>query len=272
MKKSTSASNILRTWEANSVSKALESNMSAKFAHLPRLVNASRVTSNGLTIIDSGHNCDMFNIICCTKTSEASQLKVTIDSFAHHKRPFAWWVGFEGEPEGLGRQLEEIGLVRTENELGMAVRLADLKKKGACPELTISAVDSISSLKDFVSVITRLVPKDASEIEAFYKESCDLILKDASKLQLFVGYLSGSPVSTSALFCDCGVVGVWDVITLPEARGKGIGTEMTFAALQEGKKRGFEIGVLTASDEGQPVYRKLGFEPMQSFHVYNLAG
>lgn len=246
--------------------------MAAKFAYLPRLVNASHVTLKGITLIDSGHNCDMFNIICSTNTSEDNLLRAAIDLFAKRKCSFAWWVGFQGEPKGLGKQLEDRGLIWTENELGMAVRLANLQKKELPPELTIRTVDSASSLEDFVSVITRLVPKDAPEIEAFYKESCDLILKDTSKLQLFVGYLAGHPISTSALFCDSGVVGVWDVITLPEARGKGIGTTMTLAALQEGRKRGFEIGVLTASDEGQPVYRKLGFEPMQSFHVYNLAG
>jgi hypothetical protein len=48
----------------------------------------------------------------------------------------------------------------------------------------------------------------------------------------------------------------------------GIGTAMTVIPLLYAKDNGYNIGVLQASEAGEPVYRKIGFEEYCRFNVY----
>jgi predicted GNAT family N-acyltransferase len=61
------------------------------------------------------------------------------------------------------------------------------------------------------------------------------------------------------------------VTTIPQFRLKGIGTDMTlqvlFYAHDNFRRR---IGVLTASKYGEPVYRKIGFQKLKDFYVFNI--
>jgi hypothetical protein len=38
----------------------------------------------------------------------------------------------------------------------------------------------------------------------------------------YLGYFNGEPISTSTVFYSAGVAGIYDVATLPEARGRGL--------------------------------------------------
>jgi ribosomal protein S18 acetylase RimI-like enzyme len=248
---------------------ALEDNMSNKFAYLPKRSGEMTVTENAITVINTHYSSDIFNIICKTKTHHIIQLQQAISIFKNENLPFAWWTGLKDEPHDLGVYLETLQLRQTETELGMAVLLSELKPKEKYHNLEIQYVNNESLLKDFVKVLTELVPTDKTAIEKFYFATQKYILHKASALKIFIGYLNNKPIATAALFNDSGVAGIWDIMTLPETRFKGIGTDMTLHALNEGKKLGLSVGVLTASDEGQFVYKKLGFESLQSFFIYN---
>jgi len=261
---------ILKKFDKNLVIQALEDNMSGKFVYLPNLSSDMTVNDNHITIINTHQPIDMFNIICKAKTNEITQLQHAIEIFKKEKLPFAWWTGFQNEPNDICNQLAKLHLHRTENELGMAIILSKLPSKNKFQGLEIKNVNNDSLLDNFIRVLTELLPNDKNAIKNFYFNTKKFILDVNGLLKLYVGYLNDKPVATSALFSYAGVAGIWDIVTLPEARRKGIGTDMTLHALEEGKKLGFSIGVLTASDEGQFVYKKLGFLPMQQFYIYNL--
>jgi GNAT superfamily N-acetyltransferase len=72
--------------------------------------------------------------------------------------------------------------------------------------------------------------------------------------------LDGVPVGCGSGFVHDGVLGVYNIATLEEARGRGIGYAVTAALLAEGRRRGCRHAVLHASEEGRPVYERLGFE------------
>lgn len=261
---------IIREFDNSLVAQALEDNMSGKFAYLPALVHDMFVReSEGVTLINSNESSDMFNIICKTQANNLPELQQAINFFNDENLPFSWWVGFKNEPMTLSEQLATLHCAKTENELGMAIVLSELPEKLIYPHLMIQQVDNEIQLNHFVKVLTDLIPDEKIPIENFYSRSKKHLLTEKSLLKLFVGYLNDKPVATSALFCYAGVAGIWDIVTLPDARRKGIGTDMTLHALSAGKNCGFLVGVLTASDEGQFVYRKLGFKPMQQFFVYN---
>lgn len=75
----------------------------------------------------------------------------------------------------------------------------------------------------------------------------------------WLGYLDGEPVSGAASFVEAGIVDIVMVATLAAARRKGAGLAVTQTAARP------ELGlpaVLFSSDDGRPVYERLGFVPI----------
>jgi ribosomal protein S18 acetylase RimI-like enzyme len=55
-------------------------------------------------------------------------------------------------------------------------------------------------------------------------------------------------------------VGLYNITTLPTARRRGIGFAVTATLVNAALERGATAVVLHASDDGLPVYERLGFE------------
>ena len=67
-------------------------------------------------------------------------------------------------------------------------------------------------------------------------------------------------VATALLFTQNDIAGIHLVATLKDARGKGIGSQITQRAFEYAKANGAKTGVLQASPMGRTVYEKLGFK------------
>jgi GNAT superfamily N-acetyltransferase len=78
----------------------------------------------------------------------------------------------------------------------------------------------------------------------------------AAGVNLFVGYAGSTPVAVAGSALNHGLVEVDWVTTVPEARGRGYGTALTWRALDIAPEL---PAVLLASDPGQRVYERMGF-------------
>ncbi len=88
----------------------------------------------------------------------------------------------------------------------------------------------------------------------------DIKIIDDPQWHLYLGNIDGTPVGTSSLFLDQGVAGIHGVTTVPEFRGRGIGTTMTLSPLIDARGKGYAIGDLFSSEMAFGIYRKLGFQ------------
>jgi N-acetylglutamate synthase len=77
---------------------------------------------------------------------------------------------------------------------------------------------------------------------------------------LFVARLNDQPVGTSIAIRTGDICGVYGVSTVPTARGYGVGTAATWAAIRAAREWGCEVITLQASEMGYRTYRRLGFE------------
>jgi GNAT superfamily N-acetyltransferase len=85
-------------------------------------------------------------------------------------------------------------------------------------------------------------------------------LRDTPEVALLLGCLDGRPACTSLVILRGEVAGIYWVATLPEARRRGLGEAITWAAVREGSQAGCAVASLQASEMGRPIYERMGFE------------
>ena len=75
----------------------------------------------------------------------------------------------------------------------------------------------------------------------------------------YVAYESGRPVAALAILPVEGDASVWDVATVPEARGRGLAARLLRRALWDAREHGCDMSSLQATKLGEPVYARLGY-------------
>jgi ribosomal protein S18 acetylase RimI-like enzyme len=78
--------------------------------------------------------------------------------------------------------------------------------------------------------------------------------------QHFVAFEGDRPMATTSVLVEGDLAGIYFVATMPEARGRGIGSAATRAAMRYAREAGATRAALQSSDSGFGVYRGLGFE------------
>jgi hypothetical protein len=81
----------------------------------------------------------------------------------------------------------------------------------------------------------------------------------------WIGYEGDHPVTTAVSTVGEGVVGIYFVATLSEARGRGYGAAITDAAARVDPSL---PALLQSSDLGRPVYERLGFETVSRYGLW----
>jgi len=171
---------------------------------------------------------------------------------------FTWWMEPPLRPADWEPVLSKHGFSFSDGTPGMAIDLNDLdESKSKVSGLGIQIVEDAETLRVWVDTFTRGygLPIEWSDIifDTWLKLGLD------GPVQNYLGYLNGKPVSTSTVFYGAGVAGIYDVATLTEARGQGVGAALTLNPLLGARQAGYRVGILQSSEQGFNVYKKLGF-------------
>jgi ribosomal protein S18 acetylase RimI-like enzyme len=248
----------------------LENNIRGKFSYFQKsLSNMELIEQDSLLVINSNEETDMFNIICCHGNVTKDQVTNVINYFREKNLPFAWWVGFEGEPNNLTNMLEDHGLKKSEEELAMAIELNSVVDFEIPKKLIIKRVADNQTMRDYICVITDIVPNEQKAIESFYHKAETMVCSDNAKIELYVGYIDSKPISTCSIFFSENVAGIFDIIASPKMRGMGIGSAMTVTAMNAALKKGYATCILTATNDAKFLYEKIGFKSLKSMCVYS---
>jgi len=188
-----------------------------------------------------------------------------------------WLVGPTSRPDDLEERLLAAGMRQISDNPGMALDMDDRpaapRRRGGVPlpsGLTIDPVVDAAGLDRWRSVQQRGLGLDDEGTEAWFVAHRRPGFDPALPLRNWVASLDGEAVAAAALFVGAGVAGIYNVCTVPEARGRGIGRAVTAAALDEGAARGCRLAVLGSSEMGYPVYRRLGFREVSRLRSYAL--
>lgn len=241
---------------------AIRANMCDFFRYISRSDPAENFERERFTRWYTPLQHPWFNGILCSNTTadgDTAFIDETINYFKSKKvNAFTWWMEPHLKRSDWEPLLSRSGFGFSDDTPGMAVDLHLLDESTQKVDgLEIRAVEDEASLHTWVHIFTvgYGLPLDweKSIFDIWQKVGYDFPLKN------YLGYLNGKPVSTSSLFLGGGAAGIYDVATLSQARGKGIGAALTLHPLLEARKAGYRIGVLQSSELGFNVYKKLGF-------------
>lgn len=232
------------------------------------------VDLGGVLVVDSGLDTDTFNKICRARLREDNAdraIEAALDHFRAARRRYAWWLGPLSRPRDLAARLEARGHHRAESELGMAAECSRLPARDETPPgLEIRRVRTLEELRDFAAVNASNCDPPGADVTRFFELAAPLLPHDDCPMRLFTGYFEGAAAATSECFLGGGVAGVHMVSTRREFQRRGIGMAMTWRACGEGRAAGLAAVTLQASDQGRPVYERLGFEALCEFTEYRL--
>ncbi len=181
--------------------------------------------------------------------------------------PGSWHVGPSMRPGDIGERLLAHGFERS-SEPGMAADLDDIPEIEQPPGLTIERVGSEAELDNYAEVLSLGFgegPKEARWVRSMYSK---IGLGGAVPWRHYLGRIDQRPVATATLFLAAGAAGVYFVSTVPDFRGRGIGSAITRASMLAARELGYHKAVLGSSPMGHGVYRRLGFEVLCSIGVY----
>jgi GNAT superfamily N-acetyltransferase len=160
---------------------------------------------------------------------------------------------FEDEAARLGLTGEEPipGMVASRDDLGTP----------DTPELEILRVETPDGLAQALAVAAEGFGAPPDMLAPLY-----LLETAAVKgLAYYLGRVDGRDVSTSVGYTLGDTVGVFNVATPPEHRGRGYGAALTVEAARQGFAAGADLAWLQASALGLPVYRRLGFREAEEY-------
>jgi len=261
---------MVAAFSAAALMEAIDANLVAKSLSFPRVFKGEIHGPNPTWFI-TGAALPHYNGVA-RATFDLQDVHAGIEAalapFKARKVPLTWWVGPSTSPSNLGAHLQAHGFTHNRDMLGMAVDLACLPEPDLSdPALTFEQVADRGALADWYQVFLQGFPTsfDAAYLDALAVTSLG---PDAPWIH-YLARLDGRPVAVGSLFLSEGVAGFYNLTTLREARGKGIGAWMTLKTFQQAVALGIRIGTLqTTYPNALRLYHRLGFEVYCKIGVY----
>jgi ribosomal protein S18 acetylase RimI-like enzyme len=197
----------------------------------------------------------------------SARVAAVLRRFTERARPMRWLVGPSTLPAELGTYLTAAGIAAVGEHPAMGFDLVTIPDEPAPPDLRIEHVLNPNDTLRFAQVSTEgfggpQPPLDHPAVRIFARA-----MAKAPLARGYLGWLGDEAVATCASYYAAGVVGLYSVATLPQARRRGFGRAMTLAALRDAREQGYRVAVLESSEIGEPVYSAIGFR-----QVYALPG
>ncbi len=132
------------------------------------------------------------------------------------------------------------------------------------PELTISPVVDRAGHDTHVRMVADVFESTVEDIAAF----TPLGLLDLDNVDIYLGHIDEEPVATSLAVTAGGVVTLFNVATVPDARRRGYGAAMTMAPALAARAGGIEVAALQSTEAGFPVYERLGYRTVVEYEAH----
>jgi ribosomal protein S18 acetylase RimI-like enzyme len=175
-----------------------------------------------------------------------------------------WSMQFRGEPDpAAGRVAARYGLTARTTSPLMLYRPASDRQAPWAREPAAAAV-RVADGQDRTDYAAAL----AAGFEAPPEVMAPFSSPEAFALPGAVPYLAREDGQVAAVgfgvFAD-GMVGIFNIATLPAYRGRGYGRAVSSRIVADGIARGAGLAYLQSSDDGYPLYQSMGFRTVETW-------
>jgi len=168
----------------------------------------------------------------------------------------------QGRHESVDRAVREYGLSLAMTEPAMAVAVADVAPPIVPAGIDVIRVSEPEGLTGLVDVEVRSFGTERRVAEALLGPG-QLSLPN---VRWYAAVTDARPVAQAYTHAREGAVGVWGVATVPELRGRGIGTALTAFAIRDAPEA--DLAWLMATAEGRSMYERMGFRQVSEWAVW----
>jgi GNAT superfamily N-acetyltransferase len=200
------------------------------------------------------------------ETADA-RIEAVLEYFRELRLDMSWWVG-PTSPQGLGNRLEAHGLIPEGVAPGMAVSLAGWSAPPVPDGLTIEVTDDAASFHAAMDVMFEGFEMPRETQPLFEDRFRGYSVGPRATSRTYLARLDGRPVATSLGATFEGVVAIYNVATVADARRRGAGGAVTGAAIADARASGATWAILESSEMGRPVYERLGFRQVTQVAIY----
>ncbi|QWG50763.1 GNAT family N-acetyltransferase [Bacillus mycoides] len=250
-------------------------NFTYKTSYIARQVNGMDVkeTKDYITV-DCGLPADTFNIITLLNsnvTEGIEKLYKEVECYNQKKFPMSVWFWDDKQEQTIKSELIKLGLKEAEKNIAMVAELKTIHPRINMPVgFTIQKASSSGQIKKFGETLANLfgTSEEGENVQAYYNQISSLDLWNSDDMKLYLGLYKGDVVTVGSLVCTKYSVGIYDIATKEEMRGKGFGSTMFNYLLQEAKQLKNTYCVLQASPDGINIYKKSGFQVVGQMTVF----
>jgi GNAT superfamily N-acetyltransferase len=160
------------------------------------------------------------------------------------------------------RAAADLGLEIIVSRPGMAAEVDAIAPATPPVGVQLLRVSNLQELRQFWAIQSTVFDMAPEVIRAYVPQAT----LAAEGVALFLARLNGKPAACCAAYELEGSLGIFGVATLPDVRHRGIGTAITAASIDAARPR-VDLAWLQATDEGLPVYRRMGFRQVLDWDV-----
>ena len=184
--------------------------------------------------------------------------------------PGLWWVGPLSTPPKLPELLERHGFRHDEDMPWMARSLAEIRDASFPPGVQAHRVDRPDRQAQWLEAMTAGFGMGEHVRAAMTDLAAAVGYAEDAGWQRFVAVEGVRVLASSGVMVGGGVAGIYNMATVPDARGRGIGAAMATLAMRWARDHGFDTVVLGSQPLAVPLYERLGFRHVCRLGVYLL--
>jgi GNAT superfamily N-acetyltransferase len=219
----------------------------------------------GVAIVASGLPVSWFNQLL-VGAPDASDEALTAAVAVMRERGASWLVHLrEGIDARLEAVLAALGLVAGDDDATMpGMALHPIPTDAPAATHDIRRIRDAAGLADHVAVAAAGFGMPAELAAQFMTPG----LATTDGVSLYVGYLEGRPITAGAGVRTGRTIGVYNIATMPDARRRGYGAEITARVAADGLAAGCDTAILQASAMGQPIYERMGYRTVVRYRAW----
>lgn len=264
-------SDIVTEFSVPSIVQGMESNLQELCRLWARIIEATLHEDTESSWFISGLPFELANNVFRTNFSDDNPdgVEKLIERLMADHTPLSWFIGPSTRPADLAQRLLAHGWRLDDNAPGMALDLLILDETAPLSStLKIEQVNDGEMFEWWIRVVVAGSEFPDSVLDFVLSLYRKYGYRSSPFVRCYLGLLDGEPVTSSLLFLAGGVAGIYDVATLPHARGQGFGSAITLAPLLDARRLGYRFGILQSSAMGLNIYRRLGFQTYCTFSLY----